>query len=164
MFLSIHFFGNSPTRDPGFWKGSLERENMVKQKWKKLEKGKVDFLKILGIVNRYYQACGSAQDNSESWEYRAKLVESPPDQMEIFIKKFGKYEYLVHVILGEGLDLGREKDRDTWIHVDGITEERDQFREKGIFDHPVFQIQSLGDIYETEDYPEEEDWNFLPEN
>jgi|JI10StandDraft_1071094.scaffolds.fasta_scaffold245774_1 hypothetical protein len=35
---------------------------------------------------------------------------------------------------------------DSWIHVDGISQERILMKEKGILKHPVFNIISLQDI------------------
>ncbi|PNV72591.1 LIC_13246 family protein [Leptospira inadai] len=117
-------------------------------KWMKLEKDKVAFLKIVKTLNRYYDSLkGPEKINPTS--FRKRLTESDPDIAEIFFKKFGKYEFLVFArISSEG-----KSEFDSWIHIDGIRQEREELSGQNVTDHPVFSIRCLSDIYEDSCIP-----------
>ena len=61
-----------------------------------------------------------------------------------FVKKFGNYEYLIYSEIKEN---GEKVRSDTWIHIDGIGEERDLFTSKDILTHPVHNILCMRDLY-----------------
>jgi hypothetical protein len=115
--------------------------------WKELTSRKDEFLHILRILNHYYEM--QSQTKNELYLFRRNLVERPPEQIRIFFSKIGTYEFFVSV--SQSLDLDALK---TWLHMDGIAEERERFREIGNMDHPVFSITCLSDLFEnaTEDF------------
>ena len=94
------------------------------------------FQRILGVLNRYYSDFGK---KSESLTFRELVEKSNTDDVEIQIKKFGGYEYLIKATVGTLSD--------SWIHLDGIGEEREIHTSTNNLGHPVFSIVCLGDIY-----------------
>ena len=97
-----------------------------------------EFQKIVKILNKYYNTLGSIP-KSNSTLFRQKIVEAPASKLTISLSQNDKYTYTVQATyLQETYE---------WIHIDGIQEERDQFQEKEITDHPVFQITCLTDLY-----------------
>ena len=99
----------------------------------------IELQKIIKILNRYYNSFNKEKSVSQS--FRELVEQSQPENLKIEVRKFGNYEYLISAeILHRG--------KDSWIHMDGISEERKTFIEKGITDHPVFKIVSLGDIFD----------------
>ena len=67
--------------------------------------------------------------------------------LRIFLKKFGVYEFLIVVEITqptqEELSLFplSTKKMDSWIHIDGVSQERVYMKEKGRLEHPVFKIK-----------------------
>ncbi|MCC5813659.1 MAG: hypothetical protein JJT78_02810 [Leptospira sp.] len=119
---------------------------METNEWKEIEPNKrEEFLHIVRVLNKYYD---SQNDNSKdkSANFRKELEQQDSKSIRVYLKKFGNYEYLVHAELKSISK--RIPNKDTWIHIDGIREERDSLKKKGIADHPVFQIRGLSDIYE----------------
>ena len=59
------------------------------------------------------------------------------DKLHIYLKKFGSF--------------GSEESKrmDSWIHIDGIAQERIFMKEKGKLEHPVFKITSLDDLFQS---------------
>lgn len=107
--------------------------------WKKVGSKQVeDFQKMLKVLVRFYDAVLSErEEKNESHEFRKALSEmTDTKKVEIYLRKFGKYEYLVYA------DVNGETE--SWIHVDGIAEEREQLKGK---DHPVHTIVCMSDIY-----------------
>lgn len=113
--------------------------NTTKIKWQELPlcevEARKEFQRIMQILNSYY----AATKKEEPTEIRKTLPELGEQDFQLFIKKFGTHEYLIHVRVG--------RKNDSWIHIDGIGEERDRFKEQKLDDHPVFGIYSLGDLY-----------------
>ena len=107
--------------------------------WKKVGSKQVeDFQNILKVLVRFYDTVLSErEEKNQSHEFRKKLSEmTDTKKVEIYLRKFGKYEYLIYA------DVNGEAD--SWIHVDGIAEEREQLKGK---DHPVHAIVCMSDIY-----------------
>lgn len=110
--------------------------------WIELMERKDEFLHILRILNHYYEM--QSQTKNHLYEFRRQLVDSPPQKIQIFLSKIGKYEYFVKASLASG-----SGDFETWVHIDGIAEERDNLKVIGKIDHPVFSITCLTDLYES---------------
>lgn len=100
---------------------------------------KVEFQRIVGVLNRYYEA-RSERFSSESMEFRKKFASSKHEEVRILVKKFGEFEYMVTAYVKD--------ETDTWIHVDGIAMERKELSSEGNSDHPVFLIVGLGDLFD----------------
>lgn len=130
--------------------------------WRKIanvkENGKCAFMDMLQVLNRFYEATQVTED--DSMRFRKDLVagsiieasgRKPKRYNDLFlaatsiyIRKFGAYEYLVYV----AVDSEGNHRSDSWIHIDGIAEEREQLTKKGVTDHPVFTITCMSDLYE----------------
>ena len=91
------------------------------------------FIRILNVLNRYYELQKDKKINGI--EFRKKIVESNGEGLKIYLKKFKEYGFMVHVKL---LD-----EQNSWIHIDGIAEERKQVKHN----HPIFEIDCLSDIF-----------------
>jgi hypothetical protein len=113
--------------------------------WKKLNsKGILEFQNITRILNRYYTAFTAEEKKTNTQKFREEISYSNPDNLEIFAKKFGVYEYLIYCEIQENNEKIKS---DTWIHIDGIAEERDVFMKKEILSHPVYNIVCMLDIF-----------------
>lgn len=119
-----------------------------KNQWLELtqKEDKESFKHIVLILQRYYKMNPIIDTkNSIAFNFREEIVRTDIEALRIFLKKFGEYEFLVVVEIKK-VDV---KDTDSWIHVDGITQERIICKQKGIKEHPVFRIKSLADLYEN---------------
>lgn len=101
----------------------------------------VEFQKILGVLNRYYNIFSSKdkEPKSNSVLFREKLEKTTPSQAVVSLSKINKYSYIVRASIGD--------ESAEWVHVDGIQEERDELAEKNITEHPVYNITCLTDLY-----------------
>lgn len=117
--------------------------------WKELKKKKDEFQKILAVLNRYYHRSG--EELTQSQLFREKVASANKENIRIFLQKFGKYEYLILVKIFEQ----EEWREDSWIHVDGIQEEREQLKRRGLLNHPVFSITCLTDLYKIAEKSDE---------
>jgi|JI8StandDraft_1071087.scaffolds.fasta_scaffold151504_1 hypothetical protein len=117
--------------------------------WMELNENKLEFLHILRVLNRYYEAKGAQSLNNTSHEFRKELTEKKESDFQVFLKKFGDFEFLVHAKIGQK----PSQKSDTWIHIDGIAEEREQLIKSGITDHPIFSIVGLRDLYLNHSHP-----------
>lgn len=118
---------------------------METTEWKEIEPNhRSEFLQIVRVLNNYYEALDQTKQD-KSAGFRKELTNHKPESVRVYLKKFGNYEYLVHA---EVKNTSLAKKNDTWIHIDGIQEERDSLKNKGIKDHPVYHIQGLSDIYQ----------------
>ena len=110
----------------------------VKETWKEIkeETDKKEFQAIIHIVNKYY-----ALNNGVKNEFREKLVLSNSENFSVKLKAMAGNSFSVLVELNNVLE--------TWIHLDGIVEERKTMTEKGNLEHPVFKIVCLTDLYEN---------------
>lgn len=99
----------------------------------------VEFQKILGVLNRYYNTFSSKEPKSNSVLFREKLEKTIPSEAIVSLSKINKYDYHIKASIGE--------ENVEWVHIDGIQEERDQLAEKNITEHPVYNITCLTDLY-----------------
>lgn len=103
-------------------------------KWKTIPQEHLGrFIRILNVLNRYYELQKDKKINGI--EFRKKIVESNGEGLKIYLKKFKEYGFMVHVKL---LD-----EQNSWIHIDGIAEERKQVKHN----HPILEIDCLSDIF-----------------
>lgn len=115
--------------------------NENESKWRELQERKDEFLHILRILNHYYEMRGETK--TERFRFREKLVKMDPNEIQIFFSKLGTYEYQVACATKKNPKL------ESWIHIDGIDEERARMSAVGKMDHPVFTLVCLGDLYQT---------------
>jgi hypothetical protein len=105
--------------------------------FKKLkDEGIVELKGILRVLVNYYNAINSGCVKTPSASFRETF--STAEGGEVYIKDLGDYTYLIFCKLGD--------DYESWLHVDGISQERDELTKKGISSHPVFGITCLKDI------------------
>ncbi len=116
-------------------KTPVKTAKAVKENWKEIknETDKKEFQKIIHILNRYYALSGVKN------EFREKLVLANSESFTVKLKAMAGNAFSVLVELDNVLE--------TWIHLDGIVEERKTMTEKGNLDHPVFKIVCLTDLY-----------------
>jgi hypothetical protein len=98
------------------------------------------FIRILNVLNRYYEL--QKDKKIDGLEFRKKIVESNCEGLNVYLKQFGEYEFIVHAKL---LD-----EQSSWIHIDGIAEERKQIETSSFLvshNHPIFEIDCLSDIF-----------------
>jgi len=120
----------------------MELENNLVGEWKELgNDGKKDFLAIVSVLNRYYEAYPPKGEFSESHNFRVEICKLQPGEIRVYLKRFADMDYLVGVEIENGKS-------DTWIHVDGIKQERADLERQGKLDHPVFNIVCLTDLWE----------------
>lgn len=98
------------------------------------DQNKTEFLRILKVLNHYYEMKG------ERDEFRKSLESISEDQIILEVSKLGKFEYQVTASVKDG-------ESQTWIHIDGISEERERFAK--FPEHPVFSLTSMGDLFES---------------
>ncbi|MCW7479562.1 LIC_13246 family protein [Leptospira kanakyensis] len=107
--------------------------------WRELVTKKEEFLHILRILNHYYEMRGETK--SKQFAFRRTLADSPTDGVQIFFSQIGPFEYQV------ACRILPEEHLETWIHIDGIAEERERLKQIGNTEHPVFSLVCLGDLY-----------------
>ena len=100
------------------------------------DESKEEFLNIVRILNRFYGENSEFADKGHA--FRVEFAKQPVSNVDIKMKRFGEYEYLITAIIIS------ENKTETWIHVDGIAEERKQLPSS----HPVHEIICLQDIFE----------------
>ncbi|MCW7487850.1 LIC_13246 family protein [Leptospira meyeri] len=107
--------------------------------WRELVSKKEEFLHILRILNHYYEMRGETK--SKQYAFRRHLADSSPESVQIFFSKLGPFEYQV------ACRILPEEQVETWIHIDGIAEERERLKQIGNTEHPVFSLVCLGDLF-----------------
>ncbi|EMJ88125.1 LIC_13246 family protein [Leptospira meyeri] len=107
--------------------------------WRELVTKKEEFLHILRILNHYYEMRGETK--SKQYAFRRHLADSSPESVQIFFSKLGPFEYQV------ACRILPEEQVETWIHIDGIAEERERLKQIGNTEHPVFSLVCLGDLF-----------------
>ena len=119
-------------------KTPVKTAKAVKETWKEIKEeiDKKEFQAIIHILNRYYSL-----NNGVKNEFREKLVLANSESFTVKLKAMAGNSFSVLVELDNVLE--------TWIHLDGIVEERETMTEKGNLDHPVFKIVCLTDLYEN---------------
>ncbi len=111
--------------------------------WMKLETDKEIFFQIVHALNRFYDLIREP-NSPDLRSFRRRMVRTEPDQTDVFLQKFGEYEYFIFAeIKSKG-----NSESDSWIHIDGIGMERDQLKAQGIKEHPAFEIHCLQDLFE----------------
>lgn len=113
--------------------------NETNLSWREIQKSKSEFLHILRILNHYYEMQGGRKHSQD--EFRKLVTETNPEQVKIYVNRLGIYEYQV------ACTYLPESQTETWIHIDGIAEERARLTELGNTDHPVFSLVCLGDLF-----------------
>jgi hypothetical protein len=106
----------------------------TEQKFVKI-KNKEEFIKMTNVLNKFY----SLHKETEDLKVRKELCKEPLKSLTIKVNHIRNYEFMV--------TMKSKNVESTWIHVDGIMEERDSLKEKGFLDHPVFNIICLTDLY-----------------
>ncbi|MCW7494585.1 hypothetical protein ND861_18010 [Leptospira sp. 2 VSF19] len=107
--------------------------------WRELVTKKDEFLHILRILNHYYEMRGETK--SKQFAFRSHLANSPPESVQIFFSRLGPFEYQV------ACRILPKEEIETWIHIDGIAEERERLKQIGNTEHPVFSLVCLGDLF-----------------
>lgn len=109
--------------------------------WYQLVENKSGFKKILHSVNKYYAF--SNPKKSACQDFREEVVLTENENLDIFIKRFGEYEFFI------GVKIYTKKGSrfDSWIHVDGVSQERVIMTEKNEY-HPVFDLPCITDLFE----------------
>ncbi|PJZ83142.1 LIC_13246 family protein [Leptospira harrisiae] len=107
--------------------------------WRELVTKKEEFLHILRILNHYYEMRGETK--SKQFAFRRSLADSTPESVQIFFSKLGPFEYQV------ACRILPEEQIETWIHIDGIAEERERLKQIGNTEHPVFSLVCLSDLF-----------------
>lgn len=108
--------------------------------WKEISKVEdvKKFQNILGVLNRYYT---QFSEKSSTQIFRELIASSSPEAVKLSLKKFGEYEYLIKAEVGDKSE--------SWIHIDGIAEERKTHASNNNLYHPVFEITCLTDIFNS---------------
>ncbi|TGK10899.1 LIC_13246 family protein [Leptospira stimsonii] len=110
--------------------------------WKKLVSRKEEFTNIVSVLNQFYVARTPYSQFSNSQKLRIQLEKEGFKNFEAFLKKLGEHDFLIY--------LRTEGKYESWIHIDGIQEERDRFLNEGTKDHPVFDIVCVSDLFEKD--------------
>ncbi|MDX1958831.1 MAG: hypothetical protein SFU98_09670 [Leptospiraceae bacterium] len=119
------------------------KKKKKKAEWRALHDGKAEFLKILSDLNSFYRE-RSRGTNVMISHFREEVAQKNPSELNILLMKFGYFEFLVWCEIIEETNNRAE----SWIHIDGISHEREQLKEAGILTHPVFEITCMNDLYE----------------
>ena len=115
-----------------------------KKEWKELKVKKNEFQQIVSILNKFYSRNMEEPEKSESFLFREEFTKASEENIKIYFQKFGNYEFLVTAeILSE-----KGSKKETWIHIDGIQEEREELLRAGKQNHPIFQLTCVTDLYE----------------
>lgn len=118
-------------------KEKITKDIETVESWRELSVSQIQqFQEILTALNRYYKMMTIDNKVSKTQLFREKVEKADAKTVSVELKRFGEYEYLVRAIV--------DKETDTWIHVDGIAEERKTFPKN----NPIFNIVCLTDIYQ----------------
>ncbi|AXR59813.1 LIC_13246 family protein [Leptospira mayottensis] len=110
-------------------------------KWMKLISRKNNFRKIVSTLNDFYIPKIPFSKLAEGQKMRIRLAQKKVKKFEVFLKKVSGYEFIIFLQI--------ENQFESWIHVDGIQEEKDRFLKEGKNDHPIFEHISISDLYEN---------------
>ncbi|GBF44562.1 hypothetical protein LPTSP2_38650 [Leptospira ellinghausenii] len=103
-------------------------------------KEKIRYQRILKILNNYYLKSNKKDTDSEK---RERIAVLEPDKFSLKVKYLGQFSY--------ELICESEEITYSWIHIDSISDERIRMQELGVHDHPIFEIDCLGDIFMQKD-------------
>ncbi|WP_078125201.1 LIC_13246 family protein [Leptospira alexanderi] len=112
-----------------------------REKWMKLISRKNDFRKIVSTLNNFYIPKIPFSKLAEGQKMRIRLAQKKVKKFEAFLKKISDYEFIIFLQI--------ENQFESWIHLDGIREEKDRFLKEGKSDHPIFEHISISDLYEN---------------
>lgn len=117
-----------------------------KGSWREVinEEDKKSFQHIVHTLCRYYDLMPPVNHPSDAHKFRMDIVNSLPENFKVYLKPFGEVEYLIVCEIHYP-----EKNAnilDSWIHVDGIVQEREFQKEKGNLTHPTFNIVCITDF------------------
>jgi hypothetical protein len=132
-----------PKKESASKRSSKKIKTPNNSEWMELIEEKDVFKHTVNIMNRYYSLHPSANHPTPTHLFREELVRTESESLRIFMKKFGRFEIFVVV----EIHTGQGKKMDSWIHIDGISQEREMMTERGNTDHPVFKIVSMLDIF-----------------
>jgi hypothetical protein len=118
-------------------------EKISKSDWKQLVKGKEDFLKILRDLNQFYKNKAKTV-NLNLNEFREEITFTKARNLRIYILKYAQFEYLVCVEIRKDKQIRRE----SWIHIDGVSYEKEVLKKSGVNDHPIFDALSMTELFE----------------
>lgn len=106
-----------------------------------------DFLGILKVTQKFYSLYRSSDSHSPSPSFlnREELLTADPLNIDMQIIKM-KEPYVYTIKAFDRAKREFDEISCTWLHIDGIQEERDKFSKKDPF-HPVFSITNLTDIF-----------------
>ncbi|HMV42763.1 MAG TPA: hypothetical protein PK079_13050 [Leptospiraceae bacterium] len=121
-----------------------KNKKKLKSTWFELISNKEEFKNIVNILNRYYNLNPTKNHPSPAHLFREEVVQTDEGNLRIFLKKFGEFEFLIVVEISSASG----KKMDSWIHIDGIAQERLALSSQGISNHPVFQIISMDDLFQ----------------
>ncbi len=110
------------------------------------EDDKKSFQHIVHVLCRYYDLKPPASYPTDAHKFRQDIVKATAENLKVYTKKFGVYEFLVVCEVRYPENEGNTV-IDSWIHIDGIVQEREVCKERGTLNHPVFKIVSLSDIF-----------------
>lgn len=117
--------------------------------WRELKTQKSEFQEMVVALNRFY-SLHLHYVNTDTFQFRKEICTTTPDNLEIFLQKFGEYEYLIYVTIKSG----ENTKKDSWIHIDGIKQERDELLKTGNNTHNVFELICLSDLYDVSEKAE----------
>ncbi|EMP03493.1 hypothetical protein LEP1GSC171_1314 [Leptospira santarosai str. HAI1380] len=114
---------------------------MEDDSWREMnEQGIKEFLIILKVLDAFYSA-NRKETSREELKFRSKL--QTEKDIRIFLKALDKSGYYILAQLKENGKLQSKN----WIHIDGIQEEKERFRELGDLTHPIFKVTCVTDIF-----------------
>ena len=139
-----------------------KKSNKINNQWVQIsgEKEIKKFQSILDFLNNHYMKFATGE-LSESQKFRNMVAAENYKNLEIFLKRFNKYEYLIFVMIDQNAGQFDPKIKDAWIHIDGVEEQRDEMREAKNFIHVSFEIPNMTDLWEkSEPAPDPNpEWN-----
>ncbi len=110
--------------------------------WFQLVENKTDFKMIVHQINKYYSFTNPK--NSPCQDFREEVVLTENDNLDIFIKRFGEFEFFI----GVKIYTKRGSKFDSWIHIDGVSQEQKLMKEKNE-NHPIFDRISMTKLFEN---------------
>ena len=110
--------------------------------WFQLVENKSDFKKILHSLNKCYSLMN--QKKTSCQDFREEVVLTENENLDIFIKRFGEYEFFI----GVKIYTKKGSKFDSWIHIDGVSQERNIMNEVGQ-EHKVFELPCMTDLFEN---------------
>ena len=97
------------------------------------EGGLIKFKEILRVIERYSEAMTGRKN-----EFRQRVILD--NSAKVYVKDYGLHHYRIIAMVGN--------DADTWVQLDGIAEEKIQYKDNP--KHPVHKITGLGEIMDEE--------------